>query len=264
MRHTLSLALALLLWLTLGCANKADKEGREDWGSSQWNEMKQDDRQRLLSEDQRFRAKAGFLEKIADTIGEQIVRMYNFMTGDTPFDQAKNMLSPKYPDLRRQAIMYLSKHEYGRQDPYLKYYAEMARNDPDYTVRAMAIRALNRARDKSVTTIYLTALDDKNELVRLEGAKALANIPEPLAVQALIKHLDSPEETNNVRVACAEALRCYRRQEVAQVLVRNLRDPQFGVAWTSRRSLKLMTGKDYRYDQSAWLTYLSETTKPFG
>jgi hypothetical protein len=264
MRYKLSLALALLLWLNPGCADKADKEGREDWGPARWTEMKQDDRDRLLSEDQRYKAKTGFLGKITDAIWEQIVRIYNYMTGDTPFAAAKNMLEPRYPDLRRQAIMYLSKHEYGRQDPYLKYYAEMARSDPDWTVRAMAIRALNRARDKSVTTIYLNALDDKNELVRLEGAKALANIPEPLAVQALIKHLDSPEETNNVRVACADALRCYRRQEVAQVLVRNLRDPQFAVAWTSRRSLKLMTGKDYRYDQSAWLTYLSETNKPFG
>jgi HEAT repeat protein len=140
----------------------------------------------------------------------------------------------------------------------------MARTDPDPSVRSMAIRALNRARDKRAIPIFLAALDEKNDSVRLEGAKGLANIPDPTAVAPLIRHLDNLDENVDVRVACADALRLYRTSEVAQALVRGLRDRNFGIAWQSRKSLQLMTGKDFRYDTAAWLTYLSGTNKPFG
>lgn len=244
-----------------GCGSRIDKEESRPWTAPRWQEAQRQNTERFKSEDQRSATGnflMGPLQKVRDVAWDQIVRLYNFFTGDTPFDAAKNMLDPSYPDRRRQAIMYLSKFQYGRQDPYVKYYAEMARTDLDYTVRAMAIRALNRCRTNNVTTIYLSALDDRNELVRMEGAKALANIAEPLAVQSLLKRLEDPEENMDVRIAAADALRCYQTGEVAQALVRALRDPQFGVSWQARISLKLMTGQDYRYDQTAWLTYLAE------
>ena len=43
----------------------------------------------------------------------------------------------------------------------------------------MAIRALNICRDATATSIFINGLKDDNELVRLESAKALANIPDP-------------------------------------------------------------------------------------
>ena len=51
---------------------------------------------------------------------------------------------------------------------------------------------------------------------------------------------------------------------MALALISVLRDREFGVSWQARWSLKLMTGKDYRYDQAAWLTFLGGTEKPFG
>jgi len=258
----LILSLAVLI---AGCANRPEKEEREDWGPAQWREAQRENAERLKSEDQRQGAKAaGVCDKALDTLWDQIQRIYYWISGDSPFNAAKSMLDPSRPDKRRQAVMYLSRRKFGREDPYLKYYAEMARTDPDYTVRAMAVRALNRARDRRVTSLYMQLLEDKSELVRLEAAKALANIPEPLAATALIKHLENTEESTDVRVACADALRNYPTLEVAQVLVRALRDRDFAVAWQARKSLKLMTGRDYRYDQAAWLTYLSESPKPFG
>ena len=94
--------------------------------------------------------------------------------------------------------------------------------------------------------------------------RSLANIHEPLAMEALIKRLESTDENVDVRVASADALRSYRDIRAATVLIRSLRDRQFGVSWQARKSLKLMTGRDHRYDQAAWLTYLSGTEKPFG
>lgn len=249
-----------------GCAGRKQyKEEKEGWSQSQWKQALREDQERIKSEDERKSdAMLPGMRKATGAFWEQVTRIYNYMTGATPFEAAKAMLEPKYPDKRRQGIMWLSARQYGREDPYLKYYGSLARTDPQHTVRAMAVRAMNRARVKDATTIYLAALEDKNELVRLEAAKALANIPEPLAMQALMKRLDSADESVDVRVACADALRTYRNAEVAQVLIRTLRDRQFGVSWQARKSLKLMTGKDYRYNQAAWLTYLSGAEKPFG
>ena len=140
----------------------------------------------------------------------------------------------------------------------------MLQTDPDPGVRSMLIRALNRARDKRAVPFFISALDDKDENIRLEGAKGLANNPDPRAAAPLLRHLNDPEENVDVRVASADALRMYRTSEVAQALVRALRDRNFGVGWQARRSLQLMTGKDFRYDTAAWLAYLGGTNKPFG
>lgn len=262
-RFLLSLPL-LGLCASLGCSGTY-KEEKETWGPGPWKQALREDQQRLKTEDQRAKPILGSAFKRAtDPLVDQLVRLYNYMSGNTPFDAAKGMLDPYYPDRRRQAIMYFSKRSYGRQDPYVNYYAEMARADDDHTVRAMAIRALNRSRSSNNTALYIKALDDGNELVRLEAAKALANIPEPPALAALIKRLENPEEQVDVRVACADALRCYRTSQAAQALIRVLRDREFAVAWQARKSLKLMTGQDHRYNQAAWLTFLTGSEKPFG
>jgi hypothetical protein len=245
------------------------KEESEAWGPKQWQEAKQDNQQRYLSEDQRNASSLNFIDKAAQNIWEGIVHIYNYITGNTPFNAAKDMLDPSYPDRRREAVVYLSKREYGRRDPYAKYFAEMAHVDDDATVRAMAIRALNRCRYKASIPVYIQALEDASPLVRLEAAKALANMPDPGAIDALIKHLkgniqvrvkdnlEPQEETGDVRVACADALRCYGSGDVTEALASVLRDRNFAVSWQARKSLKLITGQDYRYDDSAWLTYLS-------
>jgi HEAT repeat protein len=111
--------------------------------------------------------------------------------------------------------------------------------------------------------VFLSALEERNENVRLEAAKALANVPDASAVGPLIRHMENPEENVDVRIACADALRQYPTSEVAQALVRALRDRNFGISWQARKSLQLMTGHDFRYDTVAWLNYLGGTNKPF-
>jgi hypothetical protein len=270
-------AVAMLSSLTglCGCLNIQDREERDPWSKSQWQEEFRADQRRLKSEDElRTKKWTDPIEKVTDKIWDQITRIYNYITGDTPFQVAKNLLDPTYPDRRRQAVMWFSKREYGRKDPYVIYYAEMARTDTDWSVRAMAIRALNRVRARQYSSIYIEAMTDKNELVRLEAVKALANMPDPRAVDELMNRLDyRKEESVDVRIAAADALRHYRTSQVAHALVRALGsvqgpDPlegerQLGVSFQARRSLKLMTGKDYRYDVAKWLDYLATTPKPF-
>lgn len=274
------IALLLITASLIGCANKVDKDEREVWNENVWKEEVQANEIRMLPEEQRP-TRAGmfsFMQKAADAVGQAIANLYNFITGKTPFNAALAMIDPASPDRRRQGVVYLSKRDYGRQQPYTNYYLEMASTDPDHTVRAMSIRALNRARDKRVTEVCIKALEDPHYLVRLEAAKALANMPDPAAVPALIQHLggtfrmrlekenrfEVQEEHPDVRIACADALRNHKTLQSAQALVATLRDRSFGISWQARRSLRLMTGKDYRYDTAAWLEYLSGTANPFG
>src|SRR5882724_5035020 len=73
-----------------------------------------------------------------------------------------------FPDERREGINELVDRGYGRQPPYTDRYASLAQNDPDYLVRATAVRALNRARDAKASPVFINALNDESDLVRLE------------------------------------------------------------------------------------------------
>jgi HEAT repeat protein len=195
------------------------------------------------------------------------------------FDQARRLMNdPKFPDARRTGIAVLvTQYPAGKLPPYPGYYQTIAQHDPDYTVRAMAIRALNVCRDHTATKIFITALGDDNEMVRLEAVKALANLPDPQAVPALERALQgtrlvsTPDghdalvaEGKDVRIAAADALRQYRTLDVARTLVGYLNEMDFGVAWQSRQSLISLTGQDLHYDESSWLQYLVGPSKPFG
>src|SRR5258706_9387126 len=253
-----------LLLLTAGCFSSTDDEDYKAFTRDKWREMIKDNESRLKPEEQRpIQGLENPLRLMFRGAAEVISRIHDLATGHNFFAEARKLFEPN-PDHRRAGIIYLSDQSPGRRDPYAKQYLNMARTDSDPAVRSMALRALNRARDKRAVPVFLAALDEKNDDIRLEAAKGLANIPDPSAMTPLMRHLDSPDENVDVRVACADALRLYRTSESAQVLVRALRDRNFGVAWQARKSLQLMTGKDYRYDPAAWLAFLSGTNKPFG
>jgi HEAT repeat protein len=131
-------------------------------------------------------------------------------------------------------------------------------------VRATAIRALNRSRDAGATDIFVSSLDDQNDLIRLEAAKALANIPDERAVPSLVKIATNPNENRDLRIAAIDALKHYRTLQIARTLIGVVTERDFAVAWQARRSLKKMTGKDLYYDESAWLQYITGPAKPLG
>jgi len=253
-----------LLLICAGCFSSTDEEDYKAFTNDRWREMIKEDQNRLKPEEERpFQGLDNPLRLFIGAIAEGISWIHDLATGHTFLVEAKKLYESN-PDHRRSGIIYLSDRSPGRRDPYWKQYEIMARLDNDPAVRSMAIRAMNRSRDKRGIAVFVAALEERNESVRLEAAKGLANNPEASAAPQLIRHLDSLDENVDVRVACADALRLYRTAEVAQALVRALRDRNFGIAWQARKSLQLMTGKDFRYDTAAWLTHLSGTSKPFG
>jgi hypothetical protein len=206
-------------------------------------------------------------------IGQQI----EVSRGNTPGRAAHEMNdSNADPDTHRQGIVNLvTKWNFTHRPPYTTRFKQIAQSDPNDTVRAMAIRALNISRDQTATPIFIAALDDDSDLVRLEAAKALANIPDPNAIPALLRCLEGrredlpqarneTQESKDVRIAAADALRHYHTLEVARSLVNQLDQRDFGIAWQSNRSLMALTGRNFWYDESAWLQFLTGPEKPFG
>ncbi|HEX8523085.1 MAG TPA: HEAT repeat domain-containing protein [Tepidisphaeraceae bacterium] len=184
--------------------------------------------------------------------------------GGKPLRAARKMEDPYFPDERREGIFQLARRDYGRLTPYTTRYKQIAQSDPDFTVRAAAVRALNIARDKSATAVFIGALSDKNDFVRLEAAKALANVPSPEAAAPLQKIVSNALENKDLRIAAADALKHYPNLGVGRTLVGALNTRDFGVAWQARQSLRRLTGRDLHYDESAWLTYLTSPGRPLG
>lgn len=202
---------------------------------------------------QTMREMGGFPEKVADLV-----------SGETPRKSRDKMENGQLPDERRQGINELADRRFGKDPLYTLRYSQIAENDPDYSVKATAIRALNRARDRKSTPLFIKFLSDEHAEVRLEAVKALANLPDPNATQPLLSIVRNENETRDVRIAAAEALKHYRTLEVARALIAQLGGKDFGVAWQSRESLKLLTRRDLEFDETAWLNFVTGPTKPFG
>ncbi len=206
-----------------------------------------------------------FAVLVASSAGCQRVRDVNDrLQGRTPGRYARLMQDPQLPDNRRQGINGLVRSDFAQREPYTTRYRQIFQADPDPLVRATAIRALNRSRDDGATELFIQALADADPLVRLEGAKALINMPTPAATDALLRLLNDADENKDVRIAAAAALRFYPQADVARALVAVLPARDFGVAWEARRSLRRITGVDYAYDDTAWLTYISNPAQPLG
>ncbi len=199
-----------------------------------------------------------------DSVGTATRKTVEIFLGDTALKAARAMENERFPDQRRQGINKLVERDYGKRDPYAKRYAQIARGDEDFLVRATAIRGLNRSRYQPGTPVFIQALADVHPMVRLEAAKALANVPDANAVGPLVAAVNNAQEDRDVRIAAADALKHYRKLDVARSLAGQLGGSDFGVAWQSRQSLAKLTGRDLRYNESAWISYLTGPDKPLG
>lgn len=184
----------------------------------------------------------------------------------SPARYAGMMEAKNAPDLRRQGIMSLADRPWAQRPPYTTRYAQIAAEErADYLVRASAIRALSRSRSAGHTDLFVRGLGDENDWVRLESAKALNRLPDAAAVPGLLKVVARPDENKDIRIAAAEALRHHKRLEVGRALAAMLAERDFGVAWQAHRSLRDVTrGKDFGYDEGAWLAYFNSPAKPLG
>ena len=178
--------------------------------------------------------------------------------GITPRELAEQAFESPDPDVRREAVIRLSGHSWGRAEPYLKGYAAIVtaeirkRGDRRHpTLICAAVRALGRAGDPTYLPHVLVALKDLSAEVRWDAAAALDNMIGEKAVVALRSSALS-DASVDVRGACCRALRHYRRQDVVNTLVRCLSDDEFAVRYEAHRTLTGLAGRDFGPDGADW------------
>jgi len=214
------------------------------------------------SQRERELARKGWWGQFTTRIGWVFSDTAERISGTRTHD-AEAMADKQNPDHRREGIMGLVDRPYGEVSPYTVAYAAIVRDtSQEYLVRAAALRALNRSRASEFQPLYLEQLADSNEVVRLEACKALNRMPDQKAVPTLMQLAARPEENKDVRIAAAEALRHYKRLDVARALIPLLSEKEFGIAWQARRSLQDITHQKLGYDEAKWLQYLSHPDKP--
>jgi hypothetical protein len=258
--------------LAIGCSSTKPPEGPTVVQAARMRKLLREDQERLAGIDSaRHRRNTyfgvditgeNFLSATGHIIWSAPARLIRFASGETPLKAAAAMEDDKSPDHRREGIMELVQNRFARRAPYTRRYEQIGTRDPEYTVRAAAIRALNYSRNPDAVDLYVAGLDDDEAPVRIESAKALSNIPTPKGMAKLIAHLQK-DDSKDMRIACADALRNYKQLDVARALTAVMNERDFSVAWQARQSLILMTGRDFRYDEAAWLGYLSTDQKPF-
>lgn len=189
-----------------------------------------------------------------------------FMTGDT-YSKMASDLDSNDANRRRAAILDYAQSIGARDEGIRKAYRVMAQYDNDPLVRAAAVRAINITRDTDpdAGAVIIKALKDGHDAVRLEASKAIANLPQQGVAPQLVSILNDEKQPLDLRIASADALRHYRSPESARALIRQLgQTSNFALSWQSRRSLFLMTGKDFRYSEAAWLDFVASPEKPVG
>lgn len=201
-------------------------------------------------------------EVIEDLFLKLPKRVIEKMRGTSAGDAAQSLRSPNPAD-RRMALLDLASRDFGNQADYVTVYKGYAQSDPDPTVRAAALRALNLTRSGE-PEVFVSSLRADEPLIRLEAAKALSNLPDASAIEPLVNIAENRTENVDIRIAAADALKQYPQLDVARRLANLVGDRDFSVAWQAGQSLKYLTGKNYDYQPGQWLTFLSESDKPFG
>jgi len=167
------------------------------------------------------------------------------------------------PDRRREGITLMSDRKWACEEPYLKGYAIILRNDPDPRVRSAAVRALARSNATGYLEDVIKALGDEAPAVRWDAAVSLdALIPrsenaagEKSPADAAISPLSRcalEDVSRDVRGSCVRALRHFRDPQTVRTLKGCLRDPDFGVCYRARESLSEIFGKDLGADPKYW------------
>ncbi len=169
-----------------------------------------------------------------------------------PEDYLEAMVKAPDPDRRRAAIDALSASAAGEEDRCVAAYARVLDEDEDAAVRASAVRAIGRTRNRKHVGHLVKALSDRSSIVRWDAAVALEHFSGDPAGDALSEHaLDDASE--DVRAACARSLRSYPQPAVLRALVRCLRDESFSVRYRAQESLVALTGRDFGYDAEGWV-----------
>ena len=159
---------------------------------------------------------------------------------------------PDDADRRRQGVVGLSEQEWAHDKPsIMKGIALILDTDPEESVRCVAARALGKAGDPNYVAALTTALRDISPMVRCDAATALDNVIDPSAEAPLCDRADR-DDSADVRIACARALRNYRTKECVKSLVNSMDDENLGVRYMAHSSLVEIFARDMGPESHHW------------
>lgn len=189
----------------------------------------------------------------------------------TPEQAATMAIDPYDTDNRYRGTMLLANSWFGGEAIYVELYADHL-DDEDANVRVAAVRAIGIHGSPDHVPRVVALLSDPDDRVRLEAARTLQRLHNPVAIGPLIEHTREPEPSRGVfdgetdarvRAESAHALGQYADLRVLQPLIAALDDRNLAVNIAALHSLRTLTGEDYGFDRRAWLRWFDRTSSPF-
>ena len=169
---------------------------------------------------------------------------------------------PNDADVRREGVVGLSDKDWAHNTPaIMKGIATILETDPAESVRCVAARALGKTGDPNYVAALAAALRDISPAVRWDAATALDNVVNESAVAPLRERAAS-DESADVRMACAKALRHYRITEAVAALVMCMDDDELGVRYVAHLSLVEIFARDMGADWQDWRGVVDKEIPP--
>ncbi len=186
----------------------------------------------------------------------------------SPTDAVEMSVDRYDSDKRYRGTNLLANAPFAGEPVYIDLFIANA-SDEDGAVRSAAIRGLANHGGPEHVPLLAERLRDPDRLVRIEAARALQRIHNPVAVETLLLavregELDANAEPDpQVRAHAADALGQYAENRVVRALIATLTDSNFLVISRARQSLRTLTGQDYGFDSRAWTAWEGDTQDLF-
>jgi hypothetical protein len=194
-----------------------------------------------------------------DTIKQDFELFSKSIFPPTPAEAARMMIDPYNADNRREGTVLIANSPFGGVDVYVRAYRDRLIDEPDPTVRAVAIRALARHGTPDDAVLIARELRHENDQVRREAALGLQRLHNPAVVPDLLAALRNAEERADVRAAAAEALGQYPQDRVFQGLIGAMDARELSVNLAAERSLATITGEALGQDAREWFRWYASS-----
>ncbi len=191
-----------------------------------------------------------------------INELFTSMAGPSGSQLVDMAFDPDDPDMRRQGVVALSEKDWAQNKPsIMKGIATILETDPEESVRCVAARALGKAGDPNYVAPLAAALRDVSPTVRWDAATALDNVIDESA-EAPLRDRAVNDDSEDVRIACATALRHYRSRETLRTLVMCMENENLAVRRMAHLSLVEIFAQDMGPGSQDWHGVIDQEIPP--
>ena len=187
-------------------------------------------------------------------------RILTSLQPPTPQEAAKWAIDPYDADKRYRGTLLLANCAL-RQRPavYPVVYRQRQGHGPGGAVGGASRGLGTHGRSENVL-LLIERLADEDPTVRVEAARALQRIHNPVAIDPLLAVLrQGKEQEAQVRMEAACALGQYAENRVVEQLIQSLQDDNLAVNRATQGSLRTLTGQDFGLEFTAWQVWYNSS-----